>query len=244
VCGTDNGISVGGNNNVISGLAFSNGSMSIARSVVRVDNAIYGGPHDCSLDDPGNRAATHSTHSDESPWPKTWVRNIVCAEAEPKNNVPGPMTLVNPADGVYCSDTSITVTRLRDSRITLVAPTLDVPVNNVSLSAFFDGLLFWQSSGDFTFGPNNSNVDGWIWVPGGTLTVSGNSVNRGFYEAFDVKIAGNNFDLSGNGPIGPTVTQTVPVTTSTTPATTVPGTVVTLTNQTTRTVGTTLGLDE
>jgi hypothetical protein len=246
VCGANLGISVTGNNDVISGVAFSNGSITIpGGGRTHVDNAQYGGPNNCPFDD-ASKTGTSSAHGDNRDWPKAWDRNAVCAAAAPGNNVTGPMPpLNNPADGVYCSDTSITVTNLRSpSALTLVAPTITLPstINRISLSASFDGLLFWQTSGDFAFAPNNSTVDGWIWVPGGRLTVSGNSGNRGFYEAFDITIGGNGLDLSGNGPID--VTQTVPVTTSTTPGLTDRGTTATSTSQTTRTVGTTLRLDE
>jgi Putative Flp pilus-assembly TadE/G-like len=254
VCGANRGVSVTGNGDRITGLAFSNGTMTITgNGATHVDQAQYGGPNNCTLND-SSKTGTHTTHPDDRDWPKTWDRNTVCAAALPRNNVAGPLSLNNPANGVYCSGTSIAVTNLANSsvsRITLVAPTIALPtINNVQLSAFFDGLLFWQTSGDFTFAPNNSTIDGWIWVPGGSpagssggrLTVDGNSANRGFFEAFDVAIGGNRLDLSGNGPID--VTQTVPVTTSTTPGFTDRGTTATLTNQTTRTVGTTLRLDE
>jgi Putative Flp pilus-assembly TadE/G-like len=245
-CGANNGISISGNNNVISGLAFSNGSITInGLGSTGVDNAIYGGPNTCPLDDPENRAATASTHPDTTDWPKVWNRNTVCDAATPGNNTPDPLALDNPADGVYCSGTSIDVTDLRSpSALTLVAPTITLPssINNISVNAFFDGLLFWQTSGDFTFAPNNWKIDGWIWVPQGRLTLSGNNGARGFFEALDVTIGGNGLDLSGNGPID--VTQTVPVTTSTIPGLTDPGTTQVFTDQTTRTVGTTLKLDE
>jgi hypothetical protein len=253
-CGANQGISVTGNGDNIAGLAFSNGSITITgNGRTHVDNAIYGGPNNCLLND-RSKTGANSTHTDIRDWPKTWLRTTVCGAATPANNVPGPLTLTNPSDGVYCSDTSITVQSLANrARITLVAPAINLPaLNNNTLSAYFDGLLFWQESGDFTFAPNRSNVDGWIWVPGGPpsapgsvggrLTVAGNSVNRGFFEAFDVAIGGNGLDLSGNGPID--VTQTVPVTTSITPGTTDRGTTQVFTNQTTRTVGTTLRLDE
>jgi Putative Flp pilus-assembly TadE/G-like len=242
-CGPNQGISVNGNNDRIVGVAFSNGSITITGNAsTRVDQVIYGGPNNCTLNDP-SKTGSRSTHPDDRDWPKIWVRNTVCAAAGPGHDIPDAMTLNNPADGVYCSGTSIDVTSLRNgSRITLVAPTLNLSVNRVTLSAFFDGLLFWQTTGDFTFAPNNSTVDGWIWVPFGRLTVAGNSGNRGFYEGFDVSIGGNGLDLSGNGPI--TITQTIPVTTSTTPGLTDPGTTQAFTNQTTRTVGTTLHLDE
>jgi hypothetical protein len=243
-CGANNGISISGNNNVISGLAFSNGGIAIdGLGSTRVDNAIYGGPNNCPLDDPQNRAGTASRHFDTRAWPKIWVQNTVCAA--PANNDPDAMTLANPPDGVYCSDTSIDVTDLRNgSALTLVAPTITLPssINNISVNAFFDGLLFWQTSGDFTFAPNKWTIDGWIWIPQGRLTLSGNNGARGFFEALDVTIGGNGLNLSGNGPID--VTQTVPVTTSTTPGLTDPGTTAVFTNQTTRTVGTTLRLDE
>jgi len=220
-----------------------------------VENAVYGGPNGCPLND-ASKTSSNSRHPDNRDWPKTWDRATVCAGAASGNNIPGALAPPpNPPDGVYCSGTSITITSLRpQTRITLVAPLINLgtSANNVTLSAFFDGLLFWQESGDFTFDPNNSTVDGWIWVPGGPLsapgsvggrlTVSGNSGNRGFYEAFDVTIAGNGLNLAGNGPLN--VTQTLPVTTSTTQGLTDPGTTATSTSQTTRTVGTTLRLDE
>ena len=253
VCGAGRGISVTGNGDKITGLAFSNGRMTITgNSSTHVDDAVYGGPNDCPLNDP-SKTGIHTTHPDNRDWPKTWDRTTICAAAAPANNVTGPLALNNPLDGVYCSGTRIDVTSLRNgSKITMVAPVLNLSVNNVSISAFFDGLLFWQTQGDFTFSPNNSTVDGWIWVPGGPLsapgsvggrlTVAGNSGNRGFYQAFDVTIAGNGLNLTGNGPL--TVTQTIPVTTSTTPGLTDPGTTQVFTNQTTHTVGTTLRLDE
>jgi Flp pilus assembly protein TadG len=253
VCGANRGISVIGNGDKITGLAFSNGRITITGNTsTHIDDAVYGGPNGCPLNDP-SKTDSYATHTDNRDWPKTWDRPTVCAAAAPGNDSPGAMALNNPADGVYCSGTRIDVTSLRNgSRITMVAPVLNLSVNNVSLSAFFDGLLFWQTQGDFTFSPNNSTVDGWIWVPGGPLsapgsvggrlTVSGNSGSRGFYEAFDVTIAGNGLNLTGNGPLS--VTQTIPVTTSTTPGLTDPGTTQVFTNQTTRTVGTTLRLDE
>jgi hypothetical protein len=244
-CGPNQGILVNGNNDRIVGLAFSNGSLTITGNAsTRVDQAIYGGPNNCTLNDP-SKTGSSSTHSDNRDWPKIWDRNTVCAAARPGNNTAGAITQADPPNGVYCSDTSITITSLRNpTSLTLVAPTINLPstINNAAFSAFFDGLLFWQESGDFTFAPNNSTVDGWIWVPSGRLTVAGNSGNRGFYEGFDVSIGGNGLNLSGNGPI--TITQTIPVTTSTTPGLTDPGTTAVFTNQTTRTVGTTLHLDE
>jgi len=244
-CGPNQGISVTGNNDRIAGVAFSNGRITITGNAnTHVDNAQYGGPNGCTLNDPG-KTGVNSTHSDDRDWPKKWIRSVVCAAAQPGNNTAGPITRANPPDGVYCSDTSITITSLRDpTSLTLVAPTITLPssINNAAFSAFQDGLLFWQETGDFTFSPNNSTVDGWIWVPAGRLTVSGNSGNRGFYQALDVTIGGNGLDLSGNGPID--ITQTIPVSTSTTPGVTDPGTTQVFTNQTTRTVGTTLRLDE
>jgi hypothetical protein len=246
VCGAGRGISVTGNGDLIAGLAFSNGRITITgNNSTHVDNAVYGGPNGCPLNDP-SKTGISSTHPDNRDWPKIWDRTTVCAAAAPGNNVPGALPpLSNPPDGVYCSGTSITITSLRpQTKITLVAPVINLgtSVNNVTLSAFFDGLLFWQEAGDFTFPPNNSTVDGWIWVPAGRLTVSGNSGSRGFYEAIDVTIGGNGLNLTGNGPFN--VTQTIPVTTSTTPGLTDPGTTQVFTNQTTRTVGTTLRLDE
>ena len=59
-----------------------------------------------------------------------------------------------------------------------------------------------------TFVPNNSNVTGWIWVPNGRLTYGGNSASQGFYEAFDISIQGNSFDIPATArPASPVTTH-------------------------------------
>jgi len=244
-CGANQGIVINGNNDSINGLAFSNGNMTISDGN-HVDNAYYGGPFDCSLDNP-SRTSTHTKHANDQDWPKIWDRETVCAG----HDVTGALPLDNPTDGVYCSDTSIHIANLRDgTKITAVAPEITVSntINNTSVSPFFDDLLFWQTSGDFTLDSNKLNIDGWVWVPGGSspgtdggrLTFAGNSGAHGFFEAYDILVSGNNLTLTGNGPIGgPT---TIPVTTSTTPG--VSGTTITVTTSSTQTTGTTIGLDE
>ena len=114
--------------------------------------------------------------------------------------------------------------------------------NNSTLGPYFDNLLFWQETGDFAFAPNSASVDGWIWIPNGTLTFGGNTGSRGFYEAKDIAISGNNVTIAGNGPLGGGTT-TLPVTTVT-PGFTDPGGTITVTTSSTQTTGTTIGLDE
>ena len=159
-------------------------------------------------------------------------------------------TVPNNANGIYCALNG-GLALGGDGNVSLIAKTITFPVQTVHITAFFDNLLFYQTQGDMTFIPNNSNVNGWIWVPNGRLTYGGNSASQGFYEAFDISIQGNSFDIAGNGQLGEPTTITTSTTTSTPPTTIVgttdPGattTVVTVTPGTTSTVGTTHGLDE
>jgi Putative Flp pilus-assembly TadE/G-like len=256
VCGSNNGITLGntGNSLHVTGLSITNGSATIdGNPQTHLDYLTYGGPNHCTIGGTRGPGAVGTTtvHDDVRDWPKTWDSAAICS-------MPGATvyndtlthTVPNNASGIYCALNG-GLALGGDGNITMIAKTITFPVQTVHISAFFDNLLFYQTQGDMTFIPNNSNVNGWIWVPNGRLTYGGNSASQGFYEAFDISIQGNSFDITGTGPLSEPTTSTSSTTTSTPPTTitgvTDPGSTVTSTiisPGTTDTVGTTHGLDE
>jgi len=261
-CGTNNGITLGntGNSLKVFGLSISNGSVTVnGNPQTHLDYVNYGGMNNCSLGgNPGASAVTtRTTHTDNMDWPKTWDQNAICAMAgahvfndTASHNVP------NNATGIYCAlNGTLNVTG--NGTVTLIAKTITIGAQTLTLHAFFDNLLFYQTQGNFSFSPNNSSISGWMWIPNGRLTYGGNSASQGFYEAQDISIQGNSFSITGTGPAGGVTTTTNSSTTTvfsttTTPATTRAGTTIqgtTVTNVSTTpgstsTVGTTVGLGE
>jgi Putative Flp pilus-assembly TadE/G-like len=268
VCGSGgvtntNGLRLDGNRLRVSGLAVSNGNVTInGNPQTHLDAVEYGGPNNCTIGgDQGAAAVGRATvHTDDRNWPKTWDENTICTPGPGVTvyNDTGIHTVPNNANGIYCALNG-TLELGGDGTVTLIAKTIKLDtVQTVHISAKFDNLLFYQTQGDMTFIPNNSDVTGWIWVPRGRLTYGGNSANQGFYEAFDVTIVGNSFNLTGNGPTGGfTISTTSSTTTSattifgtTTGPTTIPGitnpgsTTPSSTATNTSTIGTTIRLDE
>jgi hypothetical protein len=251
VCGATNGITLGntGNSLVVTGVSISNSGFTIdGNPQTHLDTAVYGGPNHCTIG--GSRASNVTTkinHTDLRDWPKTWDSAAICA-------MPGATvfndtlthTVPANANGIYCALNG-GLALGGDGKITMIAKSITFPVQTVHITP-----------GSMTFLPNNSSVAGWIWVPNGRLTYGGNSATQGFYEAFDISIQGNSFNITGNGPEGEVTTSTTSSTTTTattipgtttgpttipgvtTPGSTTPGSTVTSTNV----VGTTIGLDE
>ena len=72
-------------------------------------------------------------------------------------------------------------------------------------------------SGTLTLSDNNSGAIGDVYVPTGTVKLTGNQLSTSFVEAKDIVITANSFSLIGDG--------TLPTTTTSTPTSTVTGTV-------------------
>ena len=155
-------------------------------------------------------------------WPAPYVRSDVCsAPGVVTNSTNGSVVhLSNPADGIYCSTTEIDLDANNyTGKITLVAPVLKVTGNHYTLNGYYQDatglppLTLWQGTsatdantgplltlGVGTGGANNSAFNDVIWVSNGDLLYNGNSATTGFYEAWDVQVNGNSFNMTGNGP--------------------------------------------
>jgi hypothetical protein len=152
-------------------------------------------------------------------WPRKFDRAAVCAGHDSASAV----SLSSPADGIYCSTVSITVTHLGGSHaLTLVAPTVNIPPGsgnnnfvltpyNAGLDAANKDLVLWQygNGQSFEMNGNNSAFNGVVWIQNGSLTYDGNSGVTGFYEAQNVWVPGNSYTMVGSGPAEGGITQIV-----------------------------------
>jgi len=269
----NNGIFMNGNTYDVTGASISNGNVTVNGNPGAIlHQVVYGGPNNCTIGGThvATAAPTPTVHTDDRIWPKTWNANDpinIDPQGRPPICTPGSGVTVFSdkglhkipagADGIYCAlDGTLEVDG--DATITLIAKKITFNAQTMTLHAKFDKLLFYQTEGDLVFEPNNSSADGWIWVPNGRFTYGGNGSSHGFYEALDITIQGNNFQLLGNGPLGEptnTVVSSTTYSTTTTPGITTdpvtilgittPGTTSIGTTVTTPTiVGTTHGLDE
>jgi hypothetical protein len=193
------------------------------------------------------------------PWPQNFDGPSICSSAPAAQKSAGPIVILagSHASGIWCSDTSITVQgNGSDSMtVTLIAPQIHVPAQNVSFAPATQGLLFYLTCGNpgvpacvvdsnqpgsscslsgsgwptvtFCFSPNNQTLSGDIFVPHGTIAYGGNSGPSGLWEAQDVLIMGNSFTLTGTGGTSTSVsTTTIPTTTI--GGTTIPTTITSL----------------
>jgi hypothetical protein len=276
-CGSNgsNGITLGstGNSLKVTGLSISNGSVWVdGNPQTHLDLVNYGGPNTCSIGGSQGSAAvgTLVTHSDNMDWPQTWDKSAICNSAGAqvhyfKNDLATDVHTIT-GDGIWCADNGTLALSANNStmHISVIGPKLNISAQHLTLTPYpasndplTNNLLFYQTQGDFQFLPNNSNITGWIWVENGRLTYGGNSASQGFYEAQDISIQGNSFNILGNGPVGPPVTSTTfstttNLTTTTYPYTTIGGatrpigttTSTLVTPGSTSTVATTVGLGE
>jgi hypothetical protein len=184
-------------------------------------------------------------------------------------------TLTNPANGIYCSDKEIDLSannypgpgEPNEGTITLVAPIITVTGNAFVLHGYYQdpaGLLppltLWQGGsasdsmdtgpvltlGVGTGGANNSAFNDTIWVSNGDLLYNGNSATTGFYEAWNILINGNSFQMLGNGPplggtpqVSTITTPTSTLMTTSTVYTTLPSTIYSTSTGTTTSPNTT-----
>ena len=249
-CASGSGITIGGsggqgqNVNIKGQGVISNGAVSIDGN-----NKVTQGAGDINMStacgNPGGKNSTNYSslthHPAPLPWPETFDAPTICASAGAVNK-PGAIIINAGSDpnGVYCSDTSITVQGNGNSSmlLTLIAPQVYLIAGNLAVAPFYADLLAYDTCGDpgkpacvvpaplptgcdvdtaFCYNPNNSGhtgLTGVIWVPNGDIDFSGNSGATGLFEAQNVFITGNGQVLVGQGGTSTTTTSTViPLTT-------------------------------
>lgn len=227
-CGPNKGIVVSGNPRSEINAVNSNGSVNM-NGKGTIDNA-FDGPTTangganpaCNVTVTQGSVDNQSRNAAIQDWPETFDRTAICNQPG-AHNATG-VDLAVTSNGIWCSDTSVTLDKNHTWCVTIIAPVVNVsagggihlypyqgssqpcpPMGNTQSA----GLTIWQTQGDFAFTPNNSDVNGVIWVPNGRLTYGGNSGTTGFYEAQDISITGNSYTMVGTGPpIGGTTITT------------------------------------
>jgi hypothetical protein len=232
-CSTSAGIVITGNPSTAIDSVESNGNVNLGVSSTNkfqgtLGWAGYGPPtKNCALN------TTYSTGSVTTPqrlsaiqdWPRTFDRTAICTGHDSSS----ARALSDPADGIYCSTVSVTLTNLggtsttKAHNLTIVAPIVIIPSteNHFALSPYLTtgpnhDLTLWQygSNVDFDFSHQNSLINGVVWIQNGDLTFTGNSGTTGFYEAQNISVLGNSYVMHGQGP---NVGGTTSTTTTTTP---------------------------
>jgi hypothetical protein len=254
VCGANNGIVVGpsggqGNNAVVNGASISNGSVNIngnpsthmtwvSYRKTSAADCTAGAGVPSKIDTVTTHTNTFTTTPAPGDWPKWFddaaiCNNYVSSVAMHVTVVTGNYTLPsNPSPGIYCNQSGSISLPNTNANVTLVANTVTINGNNDVISAYSQGLLAMMTgTGTLNVNANGStgaSLTGYLFAPNGDIAYNGNSGANGFYEAQNVRILGNNFTITGNGPGG-----TPGTTVTTSPATT-----------TTVTIGSTQNLDQ
>ena len=232
-CSSQKGLWLGGNNVFITGNVHSNGNFQYdGNSHANITGGTYGK----SACPPvlNNQIVNPPATLDSSynvmpvPWPLPWNYSSVC----PGSGYPANITLTSASPGgIYCATSSITSNGPPAGPATMVAPNVTINGNNQTLTgAYTDGsghtLLAYATTGDLTITGNVNSFNGYLFAPGGTITIAKNNGANGFFEALDISIPFNDFTMTGTGPGGTQTPFTTTTYTSTTNSTTVttPGT--------------------
>jgi hypothetical protein len=277
-CDATHGIVIGdpgngpgaGNSAKIVGNAYSNGSINInGNTQTHVTKAIYKSSPAACKGFPDKKVDSSVTDNGTLPWLQTWDGPSICQSA-PAGQTSANAIVINAgshASGIWCSDTSITVqgNGTDSMNVTLIAPQIHVPAQNITFTPAVQGLLFYLTCGNGAPIPacvtddnqpgssctlSTGNATPWPQV---TFCYSPNNAN----QAGDIWIPHGTIAVAGNsGPSGLWQAQDVIVlgnsftltgtgggttTTSTTavPTTTIPTTITNLSTGTTTTPNTT-----
>jgi hypothetical protein len=206
-CASDSGINIQKNNTQISGGIESNGNLTATGcGTTSLASGAYGTASGCSC----NCTASFTT------TPYQWAP--ISYPLDYRNNPPtctnyltGAYTFTSAvAPGVWC-DTSGTITLNGATGTGVTFEAIGITVSNGNVSAPQDGngtygLLLYQTgcdstAGNLTISGNADTLNGTIFAPCATVTVSQNNASRGFIEANNVNIVFNNFSIVGDGPV-------------------------------------------
>jgi hypothetical protein len=207
-CG--NTITNPGSNISINGGVRSNGGISLPGSGNSWGITTYGGPNNCSASTgSGNTFAGGPTKDTTNyAWPEPYF------SAAPPAGVCDYTTWTNPPSGTasnpyvvppgtYCSSSSISITnKYITCHCTLIAPSVALPGSNITLTPYYNDLIIDNYGGNFNIAGSNDNLTGTIFVPNGSLSISGSngSIFTVFLEANTISISGSGWSLTGNGP--------------------------------------------
>jgi Flp pilus assembly protein TadG len=265
VCGSNNGVVVNGNSANINGPSTSNGSINVGGNpgtYLSYANYRHTAAGDC---DAGTgvpaKVGTVTTHTNTfttTPAPGDWPKwfddaaicnNYISDAAKHVTVVTGAYTLPsNPTPGIYCNQAGSITLPNTDANVTLVANQVTIGGNNDIISAYTQGLLAYMTgTGTLNVNANGSagaSLTGYLFAPNADIAYNGNSGANGFYEAQNIRVLGNSFTITGNGPGGTPGTTTNVTSTPTTSYSYTTVTDTTSASTVTSTTGTSQGLDQ
>lgn len=203
-CG--NTITNPGSNITIAGGVVSNGGLALPGTGNSYGITTYGGPNHCTAS-PGsgntfNGASTPTADYTSHTWPEPFFTSApgagVCTYTGTSfswttNGTAGSHYVI--PSGTYCASSQISVnSKFADCNCTFIAPKVSLPGSNITMTPYYSDLIIDNYTGNFNISGSGDNLTGTIFVPNGTLGVSGSNGSL-----FDVFLEGDTISISGSG---------------------------------------------
>ena len=203
-CG--NTITNPGSNITIGGGVVSNGGLTLPGTGNSYGVTTYGGPNHCT-DSPGsgntfNGSSTPTADYTSHTWPEPFFTSApgagVCTYSGTSfswntDGTSGSHYVI--PSGTYCASSQITInSKYADCHCTLIAPKVSLPGANITLTPYYSDLIIDSYTGNFNISGSGDQLTGTIFIPNGTLGISGSNGSL-----FDVFLEGDTISISGSG---------------------------------------------
>ncbi len=211
-CG--NTITNPGSNITIGGGVVSNGGLTLPGSGNSYGITTYGGPNHCT-DSPGsgntfNGASTPTADYTSHTWPEPFFSSApgagVCTNSGTSFSWNTDGTSSSPfviPSGTYCASSQITInSKYATCHCTFIAPKVSLPGSNITMTPYYSDLIIDNYTGNFNISGSGDSLTGTIFVPNGTLGISGSngSLFNVFLEADTISISGSGWTMNATGP--------------------------------------------
>jgi Flp pilus assembly protein TadG len=212
---SDSGVAFNGNNVNINGSVISNGSLSDSTNPhSSIGTGTYGGPNGCQYSGSDPYSYGPTVNAALQAFPEDFrTTSPTCTFTAASFTWSSNNKTIPP--GVYCATGNITLSgnHLSGQGVTFIADNFVITGQNMTLSAPTGGggLLFWETGTQtMDIEPNSLSLQnpdgtngggGTIFAPTATVQFDGNTTGTGFVEANDVIVNGNNFSVTGWGPV-------------------------------------------
>jgi Flp pilus assembly protein TadG len=211
----DPGIAFNKNNVSIVGAVISNGSLSDSTNPhSSIGTGTYGGPNGCQYSGSDPYTSSPTVNPALQAFPDDFRTTTPTCSFTADSFTWSSNNKTIPS-GVYCATGTITLSgnHLSGQGVTFIADNFVITSQNMTLSAptGSGGLLFWETGTQtMDIEPNSLSLQnpdgtngggGTIFAPSATVQFDGNTTGTGFVEANDVIVNGNNFSVTGWGPV-------------------------------------------
>jgi Putative Flp pilus-assembly TadE/G-like len=210
-CDPNDSLRFDGNSIDIDGAFHSNGGLEVDGNTFHADGGTAGGPNGCEPDLDGNNQtfgndSEPTAHTTNAPWPREYLESDYWpsqCDFGPQQNITIPQSQRTIPPGVYCATQRFRANgNNKDGRITVIAPRIEIPGNNVELTAFVDDLVFFATDDiSLVFQGNSLDITGNIFHPGGRVVLDdeGSGTLTGLIQAQSFFLDDNNWHVEGAG---------------------------------------------